>query len=221
MHRTERGALTRAALVLLAVSAVRWVASARGEAPVVPASHAAVLEAHAEATDSAVDEEERRSRPLEDGERIDPNRAPEVELDRLPGVGPATAAAIVRARDTAAFAGLDDLLRVRGIGPATLERIRPSLDLPAGRSRRPVPPRNAPAGEGTLAPGASAPIDVNRADVETLQRLPGIGPALASRIVETRAERPFRSVDDLLRVRGIGPATLARMRASVVAGAKR
>ncbi|MEX2502661.1 MAG: ComEA family DNA-binding protein [Trueperaceae bacterium] len=52
-------------------------------------------------------------------------------------------------------------------------------------------------------------ISLNEAHVHDLERLPGIGPALAGRIV---ADRPFHRVDDLLRVRGIGPATLRGMR---------
>ena len=69
------------------------------------------------------------------------------------------------------------------------------------------------AGESVLVPRAATPqgdrrIDVNAADVEELQRLPGIGPVTASRIV---AQRPFASLDDLLSVRGIGPKTLERL----------
>jgi competence protein ComEA len=57
------------------------------------------------------------------------------------------------------------------------------------------------------------PIDPNRADEAELRALPGIGPALAKRIVEfRRAEGPFGAVEDLRRVRGIGPRTVARLR---------
>jgi len=53
-------------------------------------------------------------------------------------------------------------------------------------------------------------IDVNQADVTELQRLPGIGPAIAAAIVAWRDDNgPFDSVDDLLDVPGIGPAKLA------------
>ncbi len=52
-------------------------------------------------------------------------------------------------------------------------------------------------------------VDVNRASVDELASLPGIGPALANRII---AGRPFRSVDELDRVRGIGPRRLAELR---------
>ncbi len=56
---------------------------------------------------------------------VDLNRATEAELDVLPGVGPATAAAIVAHRSTSGpFSRVDDLLEVRGIGPAKLEALR-------------------------------------------------------------------------------------------------
>jgi competence protein ComEA len=53
------------------------------------------------------------------------NTATVVELDTLPGIGPATAAAIVRERDThGQFRSVDDLERVKGIGPAKLAQLR-------------------------------------------------------------------------------------------------
>ncbi len=56
-------------------------------------------------------------------------------------------------------------------------------------------------------------IDINRANADELDRLPGIGPKTAKAIVEHRTRNgPFASVDDLLAVRGIGPATLAEIR---------
>ena len=54
------------------------------------------------------------------------NTADAALLETLPGVGPATALAIITERDTAGpFIDVDDLDRVPGIGPATLERLRP------------------------------------------------------------------------------------------------
>lgn len=56
-------------------------------------------------------------------------------------------------------------------------------------------------------------LDVNSAGEAELAVLPGIGPALARRIVDHRAERgPFRTADDLLAVPGLGPITLQRVR---------
>ena len=60
-----------------------------------------------------------------DGSPVDLNRASAAELDRLPGVGPATAQAIVDDREqNGPFARVDDLERVPGIGPAKLDALR-------------------------------------------------------------------------------------------------
>ncbi len=57
---------------------------------------------------------------------VDLNTATAEELDTLPGVGPATAAAILAHRDEhGRFTSVDELLDVRGIGEAKLEQIRP------------------------------------------------------------------------------------------------
>lgn len=55
-------------------------------------------------------------------------------------------------------------------------------------------------------------VRINSASAGELQQLPGIGPALAQRIVETRNSGRFTSVEDLLRVPGIGKAKLAKLR---------
>ena len=55
-------------------------------------------------------------------------------------------------------------------------------------------------------------VDVNQAHASELERLPGIGPALAGRIVAERQRRGrFTGPGDLLRVRGIGPATIEKI----------
>lgn len=59
----------------------------------------------------------------------------------------------------------------------------------------------------------SFPLDLNRVSAAELEAVPGIGPALASRIVAYRAANgPFASLEDLLNVEGIGEKTLARLR---------
>ena len=55
-------------------------------------------------------------------------------------------------------------------------------------------------------------VRINSASAGELQQLPGIGPALAKRIVETRSGGRFNSAEDLLRVPGIGKAKLAKLR---------
>jgi competence protein ComEA len=58
------------------------------------------------------------------------NSAGAVELETIPGVGPVTAAAILAYRDEAGpFTSVEQLMEVSGIGPATLESIRPYVTL--------------------------------------------------------------------------------------------
>jgi competence ComEA-like helix-hairpin-helix protein len=58
--------------------------------------------------------------------RLDLNTATAPELELLPGIGPKTAAAIVaRRRENGPFADWQEVLEVPGIGPHTVEQIRP------------------------------------------------------------------------------------------------
>lgn len=59
---------------------------------------------------------------------VNVNSASAADLEGLPGVGPATAQAIVAHRETnGPFASVDDLEEVRGIGPAKLDALRDSV----------------------------------------------------------------------------------------------
>lgn len=216
MHDSETRALRRAVVVLVLVSSTRWAWIRTAAEPLEPGAPDVLDTLLAESIDAA-EEAEARSRPLAPGERIDPNRADEVALDRLPGVGPATARAIVAARDGGlTFRRPEDLSAVRGIGPATVERLRSLLDLdrppPGGAGRQETGNRGA----GRVGTSTTTPVvDVNRASAEELTALPGIGPALAERIIEARRKQMFRSMEDLQRVPGIGPATVERLRGHV------
>lgn len=78
----------------------------------------------------------------------------------------------------------------------------------------------APAPEATK--GGAAPVDLNTATVEDLVKVPGIGDALAQRIVEFRTKNgPFERVDDLLKVRGIGEKSIEKLRPHLRAGARK
>ena len=59
----------------------------------------------------------------------------------------------------------------------------------------------------------SGPVDINRADVEELDTLYGVGPAISQRIVDERdAGGPFHYPEDLLSVKGIGEKKLEKFR---------
>ena len=92
--------------------------------------------------------------------------------------------------------------------------------LPAGRARRPGrgprsrrrAGRRPAAGGGAGGGGAGVPVDLNTADLATLDTLPGVGPVLAQRILDWRTEHGrFSSVDELGEVSGIGDKLLAQI----------
>jgi competence ComEA-like helix-hairpin-helix protein len=57
------------------------------------------------------------------------------------------------------------------------------------------------------------PININSANSEELQQVPGIGPATAEKILQMRKSYgTFKSVDDLLSIKGIGKKRLEKMR---------
>lgn len=64
----------------------------------------------------------------------------------------------------------------------------------------------------TLSLAAAAAVDVNKASEAELQALPGIGPALSTRIVAERQKAPFKSWGDMIeRVRGVGPGSALKL----------
>jgi competence protein ComEA len=70
-----------------------------------------------------------------------------------------------------------------------------------------------PAAPPAAAPKAAAAVDLNRAGVDELVAVPGIGPATAQKIVEFReANGPFQRVEDLLKIKGIGEKSFEKLR---------
>lgn len=126
MSEEERRSIFITAGILLVAGLLRFGWEMRTEPPLLPPEP--FPEELLAETREAVAEEERRGTPLAEGEQLDPNRASEVELDRLPGVGPALARRIIEHREgVGPFRSPEDLLEVSGIGPATLARIAPLL----------------------------------------------------------------------------------------------
>jgi competence protein ComEA len=70
------------------------------------------------------------------------------------------------------------------------------------------------------APAPAGKVNLNTATVSQLEDLPGIGPALAARIVEHRQKNgTFKTVDDLMAVKGIGEKNFARIQSYLSVGA--
>ena len=58
-------------------------------------------------------------------------------------------------------------------------------------------------------------VNLNTATSKELETLPGVGPKLAQRIIQTRQQQPFTSLEDLQRVSGIGPKMTEKLRDKV------
>ena len=73
------------------------------------------------------------------------------------------------------------------------------------------------AAQEPVTPMPEPLVNVNTADLETLDKLSGIGPALAERIIAYREEHgPFTEVEELLEVSGIGEVVLDGLRDQIV-----
>jgi competence ComEA-like helix-hairpin-helix protein len=141
----ERRALLFMATVATLGVAVRGCQAVAREEP--PRSDRESLARQLAAVDSAIASGGRRARavrkPVDDARggaalpvaaSIDMDRAGVVELDRLPGIGPALAARIVADREARGpFGSIEGLQRVKGVGPALAERVQPyvTFSLPA------------------------------------------------------------------------------------------
>ena len=229
--------LAAVAAVGAAIRAVRPAADA-GTGALREAEVAPALAAQDPARQAARSlEAERRSKPLEAGELVDVDRATAVELDRLPRIGPALAQRIVTDRERhGPFGSLAALGRVPGVGPRLLEALEPLVtftgtpvasegqDSAVGRggtrirsgssARREdcVGAGSAPVGRGGTRAACPDVVVVNRATAAELECLPGIGPALAARILAVRkVHGPFLFLAQLAAVPGLGPRRVARL----------
>ncbi|HUF09588.1 MAG TPA: ComEA family DNA-binding protein [Rhodothermales bacterium] len=102
--------------------------------------------------------------------------------------------------DPDVYAALDSLIAAGGLAPA---------------DTLPKPRKGGPSdslGVDSLSAFTAGLLDINSATITQLIGLPGIGPALAARIIEHREKAGrFARPEDLIKVKGIGPAKLARI----------
>lgn len=126
---------------------------------------------------------------------IDINRADTTQFQALPGIGSVLSNRIIKYRThLGGFTHIGDLRKVYGLSPETFEKIQPWLTLDTTGIRSSVPPAQASeisppivllpdTLEGDLPLEG---LDLNMADSASLEKLPGIGPVLAQRIIRYR-----------------------------------
>ena len=191
----EQKALTFVALVILLGAGARVVSGGALAAPgPTPAEQQGLLRQAVAASSSAVLERTRTGQKKSNTRRTAPRRR----------------------HDGASFDSTGVLTQGTGVVSASgFPPPGPRIDvdsraraIPADRSGRPRAPTSPapPGGEENLQ------IDLDQAAAVEIERLPGIGPALARRIVASRDSLgPFGTMAGLGRVKGVGPATLQRV----------
>ncbi len=76
-----------------------------------------------------------------------------------------------------------------------------------------VPGHAASAAKAKAQASPDNPVDINKATVESLMSVPGIGKVTAERIVKWRETNgPFRRIEDLIKVKGIGDKAFDKLR---------
>ncbi len=104
---------------------------------------------------------------------------------------------------------------------ADLERINLAAHL-ADQMQVDVPHQGeaAPSSPNSSAPNAATEkIDINAASAEELDKLPGIGPAIAKAIIDYRTQNgPFKTIEAINDVKGIGDALFAKIKDQITVG---
>lgn len=136
-------------------------------------------------------------------QRVDINNASKELIETLPGIGPKLAQEIINGRP---YRTIEDLDKVKGIGPKKLEQLRLRVLIAPGRP-------------GTAAIVARSStnqvlrININTASQVELEKLPGIGPKRAEAII---AARPFQKPEDLMKVQGLGRAQYDKLKDQII-----
>ena len=145
--------------------------------------------------------------------KVNLNTADAAALEALPGIGAATAKAIIAARP---IKSIDELDKIRGLGKNRIEALRNlviTADEPAPTAAKTAP---APTSAKTTVSPKATPktpagqkVDINTAAKEDLDTLPGIGPVKAQAIIEAR---PFKTIEDIMKVKGIKEGEFSKIR---------
>ena len=154
---------------------------------------------------------------------IDVNSADEKTLESLPGVGKATAKAIIAGRP---YKSIDDLKRVKGMSDKKINAIKDKVTF--GAASATAAPAAIPSVKESTEKASSATkavtekaektkmkltpgqhVNINNASKEELDALPGIGPVKAQAIIDNR---PYNTPEDIMKVKGIKQKTYDKIK---------
>jgi len=172
---------------------------------------------------------------------IDVNTATAEKLQELPGIGPAMAREIVAARPLTGYdsvaklkgIGPEKLDALKGrlkfaeepavaktkavtkeVTPAARTKVaevkKEEMKAEAKAKTKVAEARTEEKAKPKLAPGTK--VNINTANLETLQELFGIGPVKAQAIIDYRKDKKFEKIEDVMQVRGIKEGEFSKIK---------
>jgi len=162
-------------------------------------------------------------------EKVNINTDSLEELESLPNIGPGIAKRIIEYRNThGGFQSIEDITKVKGIGPKTFDKIKEMITVGSPTSEISTKEitsekvintdsskklETLPTRSSAIPTNRTEKVNINTDSLEELESLPNIGPGIAKRIIEYRnTHGGFQSIEDITKVKGIGPKTFDKIR---------
>jgi len=144
---------------------------------------------------------------------VNVNTADLATLETLPGVGPATAQHIIDGRP---YKSITDLEKVKGLGKSKADAMQGKITFGSTSAKKSSKtPSSASSQSHKSSSAATAPVNVNTADLATLETLPGVGATTAQRIIDGR---PYSNLNDLEQVKGLSKTKVEAMKNQITFG---